>query len=605
MDFGKKTNRMVWLLAASMALLLVVTACSGDDDSGSSSGAAPASVAAAAAPTAAPAAVAAAPAKEAPKAAAPAPVKAKAAAVNRLKFGTTTSNNEHSDTRIFCCFDALQLRPMYENLLSVNPDGAFEPGLATEWTMEPDGKSMRIKLRKGVQFHNGNGEYGADDVIHFFDEFVTFDKAHVFSRIFWKKYTEKIEKVNAHEIIMKMKAPNSFLSLAISDRWTQFPAVSKADWDKNGAPATPESTPLAGTGPYQFVSRKQGQNIVFERAPGDHWRVNPDFNEVEIVWIPEVSTRLSALMAGEIHMTDLPPDLQSLPKKEGFKVELSSSLGTRVWMQFYAAFPDPKTGVEGWPLYPDANLLKLPVRKALNKAINRDEVMGAFAPNGEKMILNHFHPVISGAAWNPDWDKNFESEYGYDPAAARALLKSVGFDTKNPLPIKTRVRSCVVMAGSEDVTEAVAGYWRDIGVAVELMTIDSAARNGLSRATRGGKAGVGKGIVDWVGIDNSSTHPVFALANRQTWHATGGVNGFATPEMYNIVGKIQGEMDWSKHTPWIREVGDLSFSLHANVPLWYLPAQVVVAPNVVADYTWNGTEHGTFTHLEEIKAVMK
>ena len=80
-----------------------------------------------------------------------------------------------------CCFNALQLRPMYENLLAVNPAGEFVPGLATSWTLEPDGQSMRIELREGVEFHNGNGEFTADDAINFFDEFVTFDDAHVFS----------------------------------------------------------------------------------------------------------------------------------------------------------------------------------------------------------------------------------------------------------------------------------------------------------------------------------------------------------------------------------------------------------------------------------------
>ena len=60
-----------------------------------------------------------------------------------------------------------------------------------------------------------------------------------------------------------MSRPNSFLLLALSDRWTQLPMVSKADWDANGAPETPNSTPLAGTGPYQFLEREQGQRIVF------------------------------------------------------------------------------------------------------------------------------------------------------------------------------------------------------------------------------------------------------------------------------------------------------------------------------------------------------
>ena len=608
MSFCRRFPGIAAVLAMSLALLLVAGACGSDDGDGAaapstSTGTTTTTTDTSTAPVAAATAVPAqAPADTTTTAPADDAMMMKPV-VDRLIFATTTPNNEHSDQRRFCCFDALQLRPMYENLLSVDPSGEFVPGLATSWALEPDGQSLRVELREGVEFHNGAGEFTADDVINFFDQFVTFDDAHVFSRIFWRAFTESVEKVDDHEVVFRMSRPNSFLSLALSDRWTQLPAVSKADWDANGAPENPNSTPLAGTGPYQFVDREQGQFILFENAPGEHWRAEPDFQELELRWIGEVSTRLSALLTKEVHMTDLPPDLQPQAVSSGFEVKSNTNFGTRVWMQFYAAFPDPETGVDGWPLYPEANLLKLEVRKALNKAINRPEVLGAFAPHGELMILNHFHPQFTG--WNPEWAQRFEAEYGYDPAAARSLLREAGFDSNNPLQIKTRIRSCVVMAGCEDVTEAVAGYWRDVGVDVELVTIDGATRSALSRATRAGTAGIGEGIVDWVDVDNSSTHPVFALANRQTWHATGGVNGFATPEMYEIVGRIQGEMDWSKHEPHIRAVGELSFTEHANVPLWYLPAQVAVDPEIIAEYVWNGTEHGTFTHLEEIVAVKK
>jgi ABC-type transport system substrate-binding protein len=241
------------VMAASMALLLVFAACSSDDDgdSGTSSGTTTAPVQVA--PTQAPSAAAAAPAPtQAP--AAPAPAAAEPA-VNRMIFATNTPNNEHSDQRMFCCFDALQLRPMYENLLGVAANGEFRPGLATEWLLEPDGQSMRVKLRKGVQFHNGNGEFLADDLINFYEEFITFDKAHVFSRIFWKKHTESIEKVNDNEVIFRMKRPNAFLMLGMSDRWNQIPIVSKKDWDANGAPNDATVNPLAGTGPYQFLEK--------------------------------------------------------------------------------------------------------------------------------------------------------------------------------------------------------------------------------------------------------------------------------------------------------------------------------------------------------------
>ena len=98
------------------------------------------------------------------------------------------------------------------------------PGLATSWTLEPDGQSMRIELREGVEFHNGNGQFTADDVINFFDEFVTFDDAHVFSRIFWRAFTESVEKVDDHEIVFRMKLPTAsccwrFQTAGRSCRW--------------------------------------------------------------------------------------------------------------------------------------------------------------------------------------------------------------------------------------------------------------------------------------------------------------------------------------------------------------------------------------------------
>ncbi len=51
-----------------------------------------------------------------------------------------------------------QIQAIYEPLIWY--DGAstsqFVPVLATEWTISPDGKTYRFKIRQGVKFHNGN-----------------------------------------------------------------------------------------------------------------------------------------------------------------------------------------------------------------------------------------------------------------------------------------------------------------------------------------------------------------------------------------------------------------------------------------------------------------
>src|SRR5437867_1526113 len=60
-----------------------------------------------------------------------------------------------------------QIAPMYEYLIAMdNETGKYVPGLATEWKVEENGTALRFKLRQGVQFHNGFGEFTAKDVEH-------------------------------------------------------------------------------------------------------------------------------------------------------------------------------------------------------------------------------------------------------------------------------------------------------------------------------------------------------------------------------------------------------------------------------------------------------
>ena len=68
-------------------------------------------------------------------------------------------------------------------------------------------------------------------------------------------------------------------------------------------------------------------------------------------------------------------------------------------------------------MFPDSPLMDVRVRKALNHAVNRDEINKAFfAGKGEIMYHTQLHPSRPG--WNPDWQRNFQEEYGLDAALA-------------------------------------------------------------------------------------------------------------------------------------------------------------------------------------------
>ena len=60
----------------------------------------------------------------------------------------------------------IQHDPAFEWLIEVSPDSGYKPWLAESWEMAQDGRSWRLKLQKGVQFHHGYGEFTAKDVVH-------------------------------------------------------------------------------------------------------------------------------------------------------------------------------------------------------------------------------------------------------------------------------------------------------------------------------------------------------------------------------------------------------------------------------------------------------
>ena len=66
----------------------------------------------------------------------------------RFDFGFLVLNSIGADT-----FNAT--KHIFDSLLRYDENGTFVPGLAESWSTSQDGVTWTFKLRKGVQFHNG------------------------------------------------------------------------------------------------------------------------------------------------------------------------------------------------------------------------------------------------------------------------------------------------------------------------------------------------------------------------------------------------------------------------------------------------------------------
>ena len=480
-----------WLLIMLLGVMAAAVGCSSGDSGGTvattssqqapTAPQAPAPAAAPDAPAAGTAGAAQAPAEAAKPVADPgaAPREAMQAKIQRVIFGVNVLGREYSVMRHGSQTEAIQYRPEYEHLVALDPNtGQTIPELATEWSLEPDGLSFRFKLRKGVQFHRGWGEFTARDVVHTHEQLALPDSEHgqAFS---WARDVTSVEPVNDYEVIFHLSTPDANFLSKLGEQQSMMPIQSKANFDAEGPPPNPESLYIAGTAPYQMQSRSLGSYIRFERPEGKHWRITPDFQEFEYRFVGESSTRLAGLLAGETHVADIPKDLQPQATGKGMKIANGNVPGLRTWVNVQCCWTDPETGA--YPARPDSPLTDVRVRKALSKAINRPLLNEAFFKNAASpMYMNHFHPTR--LAWNPAWETNFPEQHGFDPVASRAILAEAGFNENNPLETNFDLAELPHYAGAQDLGEGIAGMFADVGVKVNLLSRDYAVRRAAGRA---------------------------------------------------------------------------------------------------------------------------
>jgi peptide/nickel transport system substrate-binding protein len=514
--------------------------------------------------------------------------------VNRLVVGSPPPAAEGSNpSRDLPPNDVYQLRPMYEGLIGNDPStGAFIPQLAESWAIEPDGKSVRFKLRRGVQFQNGFGEFSARDVVYTYQDLLEKDSVSSNAGVM-RDLLEDIEVVNDYEIVARAKLPDYGLLFALSLSTGGMEIRSKADAESRGGATTGlDVKPIAGTGPYQFKERAIGQFIRFERVPYTHWRITPDFPEIELRWQPENVTRLASLLAGETHLTSLTRDLLKEGAGRGMAVYRAGQAGTPVALRFLGIYlSDPKDPSKG---YQNASspIMDVRVRRALSKAVDRTALNRLFGDEGETMFIRQRHQSLEG--WNPQWEQNFPDRYVFDPGVAKQLLAEAGFGPGNPLHF-TAVAQQGNSVEALDVMDSVSSMWHAVGVDAKLDTMEMSVWRQKLRALQFNDS------TDYV---VSTGYPLLLQFRVITGLNALRGGAFENPDIDEAYRKVIAELtDENLRAKLWREVGDIDYGLHTHVPLFWLKTSYLGNPSVISSYTFPGNLGAFFTHFEHIKAA--
>ena len=263
----------------------------------------------------------------------PAPPPAAVAVSTRLRTASFPQR-ETNDPALSTVGEAsLQFRMMYETLTRLDENGGVVvPNLALRWESSSDSKTHTFFLKKGVQWHNGYGEFKAQDVKHSLERMTREDVL-----ILRQQYVDMlraVEVVDDYTVRFNFDPPVSLIDVIGPYGFNTelgLSMMSKAHFDALGQDGV-ISDP-SGTGPYQYVGREDGVHVLYERVDGHHW-VTPDFKEYQYLYVAESVTRLAMLLSDQVDAIFVAPDLQKTAHSRGMRSILATTVTTNAWMPF-------------------------------------------------------------------------------------------------------------------------------------------------------------------------------------------------------------------------------------------------------------------------------
>ncbi len=512
-----------------------------------------------------------------------------AAPVERLVISMTAPTDESNAAIAITGTSGWQLGPMYEWTASVDPEtGAYTPMLAEDWAIEE--QSVTFTFREGVQFHNGWGEVTAYDFEDAIRDAMSEDNT---SSAQYRAAIENVEVLNDRQAVVNLKTINVTLFRNMSQFVGGFEIMSSKNFDELGRYPSLDEPPIAGTGPYQYVERSEGSYVRYKRVPYQHWRVTPEFPELELRFISEESTRLAALLTGEVHVSPLATDLHETAFSKGMASVKGTIPAKRINIQYLCCYLEDRTKPELGYVYPDVPMMDIRIRQAISKAIDREVINQALFNGGaDIMQVQGYNPRSDG--WNSEWPATFEANFNYDPEGAMSLLSEAGYGPNNPYELGMILLSSYRgLPEGQDVVLATVDMLQDVGIKVNIESMDSATQGARARNLE---------FDNHLNLRQTSSDlftNVFIYGSQ--WGRTPGV--FVIPRLNELHLAARATLDQAEHTKIFREVGDIMVEQNQAIPLLWIPTVVIYNPDVVSEWVFPGSMIALYSHFDNVKAA--
>ncbi|MDJ0776397.1 MAG: ABC transporter substrate-binding protein [Gammaproteobacteria bacterium] len=438
------------------------------------------------------------------------------------------------------------------HLFEVENTGKLVPELAESFEASKDATTWVIKLRKGVEFHNGKS-FGADDVIAAINHHRGEDSKSAVKSLL--DPVVEMKKTGSHEVTFTLASGNADFPYILSDY--HLPILpekdGRIDWQAG-----------VGTGGYMVEKFDPGVSLKLKRNP-NYWKAGrAHFDEAELISLIDVTARQNAVMNEEVHAIDRcdPKTVHLLGRNP--KIRILESTGTLHYTMPMRVSQAPFDDYD--------------VRMALKLAVDREQLV-------KKILLGHGaigndHPISTA---NP-YHNGEMPQRAYDPDKARFHIKKAGMENQQ-IDLST---SDAAFSGAVDAA---------------LLVKDSAAKAGINiNVIREPKDGYWSNVWNkkgwctcyWGGRPTEDWMFTAAYVAESKWNDTDWRTGPAADRFNELVVAARSELDTAKRREMYHECQQLvNDDGGALVPMFanFIQAinkQVVHADQVAANWDMDG-----------------
>lgn len=300
--------------------------------------------------------------------------------------------------------DAFVNATIYRGLVRFKPGDThpdkIEPDMAESWDVSKDRLVWTFKIRKGIQWHKGFGEFSAQDAEYSLRR--SMDPTKCFAARNYEAVKE-VKTLDRYTLQITLKQPVPSLLGLLTNYHGGMMVCSRAleKYDKD-YPLNP-----IGTGPFMFESYEPQQKTVLARHD-QYFRGKPILEKIVVRYMTDLTTREFAIQKGDVDVTQGLREQQWVEKMSPYKDITVDVFGPGEMVSiFLNQSKKPLDDVR--------------VRRAISHAINKDELMkmiGKDVTSPLKSVIpaNYLGGIEKGL---PEYDFNIEK--------AKKLLAEAGY----------------------------------------------------------------------------------------------------------------------------------------------------------------------------------